>query len=188
MADDNRVLKAWAELNPEQQAAMLARWGSEKAWYLCKYTNTIATGLRDEIDASELARHYQIPLSAVKLAGEVAKGSVIQPQAASNVAVYEDEEAALPPGAVQGPIIIPTPPPVASVKTTPKSSGKEVDPPELEKKTKPKKRGRKSKKTLAKEAAELAEDKEEKLPEPLKRKEPLGPPPLHPKAQVIGGI
>jgi len=208
--DDNRVLKAWETLTPDQQKAMLGRWGSEMAWYLCKYTNTIATGLRDGMDASELARHYKIPLDSVKLAGDVAKGSVLpgegvtKPASSSTSAVSD-----LPPGAVQGPIIPPTPP-QPSVDTVGKEEVKE----ELEvpaKKKRGRKKGKKKAKKsgsprahvesaedadedvfeeLAKQAKEAAQPKkkveipEEKVPEKQEEKKLEGPPPFHPKAQV----
>jgi hypothetical protein len=180
------------------------------AWYLCKYTNTIATGLRDGMDASELARHYKIPLNSVKLAGEVAKGSVLPGEgvtkaASSSVSTVFD----LPPGAVQGPIIPPTPPkppeePVVKEEVNPEPEVKE------KKKRGRKKSKKKAKKSgsprahvesadesdkdvfdeLAKQAKEAAQPKkkaeapEEKESEKQAEKKLEGPPPFHPKAQV----
>lgn len=204
MADDNRVLKAWAELAPEQQNAMLERWGSEKAWYLCKYTNTIATGLREEMDESELARHYKIPLAAVRLAGQVAKGSVLPADNISNPAP-DPQPTAIPPGAVQGPIIPPSPP--ASKQPASKASlarekkkktendaadglseedkkvfdslaeeVKEASAPR-EKKSAKKKRGRKK---VQKDQAQEPKKEEKKAPS--------GSPPFHPNAKVADWV
>lgn len=210
MADDNRVLKAWDDLTPEQQGAMLQRWGSEKAWYLCKYTNTIATGLRDGYDASELARHYKIPLDAVKLAREVAKGSVIPDgQKTETKETPEKKSPDLPPGAVQGPLTPPPPPETPSgvsdkaisdiqeaadkeaFDSVPEETEEEPEPP----KKKAKKRGRPRKK---KKEPKKEEPKKEKKPEPKQeesektpkpeKKSPAGPPPLHPNAQVADWV
>ena len=192
MADDNRVLKAWAELTPDQQQAMLKRWGSEKAWYLCKYTTTIATGLRDGFDASELAKHYKISLEAVKLAREVAKGSVIEEKKKEAPGKEEFEEESLPPGAVQGPIIPPTPPSETNQET---EDSKEIDPDEVEEAPKKKKKARSKKKKTAKKKAEAEKNApeestpEEAAPEPKEEsKKWEGPPPFHPKAQVEGRV
>ena len=104
--DDNRVMMAFDTLAPDEQKAALQRWGSEKAWYLCKYTTTIETGVRDGYDLSELATHYSIPLASVKLCAEnyvATKGKGVMPARREEVSFNND----LPPGAVQGPIIVP---------------------------------------------------------------------------------
>ena len=63
--EDHRDQIAFRNQAPEDQVAILTRWSDSYAWYLCEFTNTIAVGLRENMDASQLARHYRLTLEEV---------------------------------------------------------------------------------------------------------------------------
>jgi hypothetical protein len=186
--DDNRVLKAFDELSPDERKAAVQRWGSEKAWYLCKYTTTIEVGIRDGFALDELATHYSIPVKAVKLCAEnfhATKDVKNTPPKLQEVSFNND----LPPGAVQGPIEVPTALVTFSDSVTANYDTVQED------KT-PKKRGRKKGSVLVNgkvvEGVEKVSIKEDKkvVEKPMVQEAAKVNPPncLHPSAIIEGVV